>query len=691
MTLEQEEGTAANAESSAEQRPRAQPFRSLLFLSGQSEGALRDPARFGADALILDLEDGVPLDQKEGRRRLFKEAAEAGAFEGSQAYVRVNELRSARELERDLDALVTPGIAGFVLPMLQDARDIERFEELVAGLEAARSLPAKSFKFIPLLETPAAILRADEIARASERNVALGFGHADLTNITGSDDSKEALLAPRSAVALAAHAAGLAAIETPYLQLNNPRGFEVACLEAKSLGFSGMWLVHPAQVSPANKIFSPGLEEVRWAQRILDRSQGELARTSKYGRMIGLPMVSKARRIQAQATEPLTEPEEFEGLCGETPLYGADLDELRVGQVLESPHELTVDESWRTTWHSSFHTPDKLYTSAAFAGSLGFEGSPLPAALVLNLDLCMSVEPFSESCLLHLGLHRVQYLRPAYAGDTFRNFIRVDAMRNTSNGKQSVIRTTHWLVNQRDELVFSLVKMSFYPHIPGLEERAPVQDELPFIASESGSEPTLRASILQAGAAARLTGPAQRDLRSGELYLHNRVRPLGVTENLNLSTLFRNTHPVHSDYQAYAPEQVIVCGGFVMSMVIAAAARDLGQVLDEEVVHCSHINTVTPGDNIGALSYVVDVQPVGDDLEEVTVKTLGLRNMNVSVELAGVKVPLALLGTDHPKPREVEALCESLCPTLVGRIALQMTRKLLRPRSGGGAGVAGQD
>ena len=82
---------------------------------------------------------------------------------------------------------------------------------------------------------------------------------------------------------------------------------------------------------------------------------------------------------------------------------------------------------------------------------------------------------------------------------------------------------------------------------------------------------------------------------------------------------------------------------------------------------------------VDALSYGMDVQPGGDHLEEVTVKTLGLRNTNVEVELAGVKVPLALLGTDHPKPREVESICDSHCPPLRGRIALQMTRKLLRP------------
>ena len=679
MVEKQEHESARRPAAIGSQRLGANPYRSLLFLSCKGEGALEDPGRFGADILILDLEDGVPPEEKEERRRQISDATQAGAFRDLQVFVRVNELDSLKELQRDLDAFVTEGVTGFVLPMLRDEGDVVKFEKLVTAFEEARSIPPKTFKFLPLLETPAAILHAEEIALASDRNVALGFGHADLTNITGSSNSKDALLGPRSKVVLAAHSAGLFAIETPYLQLSNSRGFEAACLEAKSLGFSGMWLVHPAQVAPANRIFSPRPEEVKWARRVLSRSQGELARTSQYGRMIGLPMVSKAQRIQAQAAEAGTEAVEFEGVSGETLLHGVDLDLIRVGQVLESPHEITVDDSWRTTWHGSFHTPDRLFTSATYAEALGFEGSPLPAPLVLNLDLCMSVEPFSESCLLHLGLHEVRYLRPAYSGDTFRNFIRVEALRNTSNGRQSVIRTTHWLVNQRDEPVFSLVKMSFYPHIDGLDERERVQEELPFAVPEPGGETELRAVLSGAGDRVLPAGAVHRSLVAGRLHLHQRVRPLGVTENLYLSTLFRNTHPIHSDYQAYAPEQIIVCGGFVMSMVMAAGSRDLCQVLDEEIVHCSHINPVNPTDNIGALSYVIDVQPAGDHLEEVTLKTLGLRNTNVEVDLAGVKVPLALLGIDHPKPSEVESICDSLCPPLRGRIALQMTRKLLRP------------
>ena len=645
---------------------------------------MQDPGRLGADVVVLDLEDGVLLMHKEGARRRIAEAVQARAFAGMTVVIRLNALEHIEDLRRDLEVCGIEGITGFVLPMLETTADVERFDEMLSLCEQSRSLPAGTFKTIPLLETPAGILNAGPIARASERNIALGFGHADLMGITESSDSTEALLVPRSAVVLAARAAGLVAIETPYLQLSKLHGFERACQEAKDLGFSGMWLVHPTQVEPANRILSPGPTEIRWAERILSRSAGQITRTSPQGRMIGPPTLAKAKSILARRPSDAALLEESEGVIGNTPRYGVNLDEIRVGQVLQSPHELTIDESWRTIWQGSFHTSELLTTSAPFAERLGFRAAPLPFSLVLNLALCMSVEPFSENCLLHLGLHEVTYIRPVHAGDTLRNYIKVDELRNTSNGKQSVIKTPHWLVNQLDEPVFSLVKMSFYPRLEGLESRE--AEQAPFDpltnASEEGEDTPFRVIIAEAEAAATPPPAAHSTLEPGQLFLHQRVRPIGVTENLYLSTLFRNTHPVHSDYQVYSPRDIIVCGGFVMAMVQAAASRELRQILDEEVVHCSHVNPITPGDNIGAISHVIEVEAgPSEHLEWVTVKTLGLKNIDVATELADVAIPRELLQADPLKPSAIEAICAASCPFLTRRIALQMTRKLLRPLS----------
>ncbi len=659
-------------------------LRSWMFLASEKLTAMQDPSRFGADVLVLDLEDSVLPRHKESARQRIASAVEARTFVGMTVVIRLNALANSEDLQRDLEICCIEGISGFVLPMVDTAADVEHFEEMLSRCEESRSLPVGTFKIIPLLETPSGILHAEPIARASGRNIALGFGHADLMNITESVNSTEALLVPRGTVVLAARAAGLVAIETPYLQVSKPHGFERACQEAKDLGFSAMWLLHPTQVEPANRILSPSPTEVRWAERILSRSAGRITRISPRGEMIGPPTVAKAKGILARHPGSGAPLAGDGGVIGHTRRYGVDLGEIHVGQVLESPHELTVDESWRTIWQGSFHAAELLNTSARFAQELGFRGAPLPMSLVLNLTLCMSVEPFSENCLLHLGLHEVTYIRPVHAGDTLRNFIKVEEVRNTSNGRESVIKTTHWLVNQEDEPVFSLVKMSFYPHLMGVENREAEQRPFDPVTSApvEGEDTPLRNIIVEAEAAAVPPTAAHSVLEPGQLFLHQRVRPIGVTENLYLTTLFRNTHPVHSDYQAFQPEEIIICGGFVMAMVQAATSRELRQILDEEIVQCSHVNRVTPGNNIGAISYVIDVEAgPSEHLEWVTVKTLGLKNTDVATELAGVAIPRELLQGDPLKPSAIESLCAARCPFLTRRIALQMTRKLLRPRS----------
>ncbi|MGB1397060.1 MAG: FAS1-like dehydratase domain-containing protein, partial [Planctomycetota bacterium] len=148
------------------------------------------------------------------------------------------------------------------------------------------------------------------------------------------------------------------------------------------------------------------------------------------------------------------------------PSYGLDLNTAVPGQILESPHEVTIDESWRMQWQSVFPTSNHLYTSSEYATRCGFDSIPIPQAMLLNMTLCFSVEPFSQSCRLHLGLENARQELPVYCGDTLRSFTRIDGMANTSRGDASVIHSTHILINQRDERVFSLKKRSYYDPLP---------------------------------------------------------------------------------------------------------------------------------------------------------------------------------------------------------------------------------
>lgn len=362
---------------------------------------------------------------------------------------------------------------------------------------------------------------------------------------------------------------------------------------------------------------------------------------------------------------------------GTLPRYGLDLETAAPGQILESPYEITIDEAWRLQWQSVFPTSSRLTTSREYAASCGFDAIPVPPAMLLNMTLCFSVEPFSQSCRLHLGLEDARQEKPVAYGDTLRSFTRVDGLANTSRGDASVIHTTHILVNQRDERVFSLKKRSYYDPLPATHRETTA-------ASPPGQESLFQApptTLIDhfSGVATFPTAPSP-EWKVGSLILHPMVRPLGWSENLALSTIYRNTHPIHWDAQRYGRDGIVVCGGFVQSLIFAAADRELKQVLDDTLLHSSHVNTVAPEDRLGAISRILEVEVLSDRLERITVKTLGLKNVDVARELTDTDIPEALLTLDPRKPSEIEAICAESCPVLSNRIAMQATRSLLRPR-----------
>ena len=164
----------------------------------------------------------------------------------------------------------------------------------------------------------------------------------------------------------------------------------------------------------------------------------------------------------------------------------------------------------------------------------------------------------------------------------------------------------------------------------------------------------------------------------GEIILHPAVRPIGWSENLELTTLVRNTHPIHFDAQRHGREGIVVCGGFVQALVQGLASPEFRQVVAERLIHSFHTGTVMPEDRIGALSRVLTVRDVGQGIEEVTVSTLGLLNVDVEQELIGVHIPDALFGPDPVKPAALRALCAAQCPVLENRIALRAIRVLRR-------------
>jgi len=359
-----------------------------------------------------------------------------------------------------------------------------------------------------------------------------------------------------------------------------------------------------------------------------------------------------------------------------------DLDTVFSGQVITCPYEITIDASWITQWSSLVSMGNYIETSKLFAQEAGLKERVLPFSAMLNLTLCMAVEPFSETCLLHLGLEDVTYERPAYPGDTFQCFIHVESLRNTSDKKRSVVRSQHVLMNQHGDRVISFKRNTLFPYINNLEQRGDARDtvkenfEASFLKKLKSDKTEQLINFIKKNPTLKNRVP-NKAYSAGELIIHDAMRHIGESENLLFTTLFRNTHPIHFNYSRYPKEKIIICGGFVLAVVLGNAMKDFKQVLDQQIIHCSHINKIAPEDSMSSVSRIVKSEIV-NNRELLTIKTIGLRNVDPNTELINHKWPPELFNTEIPKPSQLEMELKTQMPELFHKVCIQVLWKAWR-------------
>lgn len=281
----------------AEVRPR----RSVLYVPGSNARALEKARALPADALILDLEDAVTPSAKEEARSLALAALRSGGFGRKELVLRVNGAGTPWGAA-DLAAAARSGAHAVLLPKVEGASEVQRAERalLEAGAPPGQALWC-------MIETPAGVLRAAEIAAASPRLACLVAGTADLTKDLRARHTPARLevLASLSLVVLAARAHGLAALDGVHLDLDDQAGFEAACRQGRDLGFDGKTLIHPRTVAAANRAFAPAPEEVALAGRVV-AAHAEAQAAGKGvvvvdGRLVEALHVEEARRVLALA------------------------------------------------------------------------------------------------------------------------------------------------------------------------------------------------------------------------------------------------------------------------------------------------------------------------------------------------------------------------------------------------------
>lgn len=287
--------------SAAASVPDPRPRRSVLYMPGANARALDKARALPADALILDLEDSVAPDAKEEARTRVAEAVAAGGYGHREVTVRVNAPGTPWHAD-DLRAAAEAGPDAVVVPKVDDPGTVTA---VVAALEAAGA-PDRTAVWA-MLETPAAVLDARRIAAASARLTVLVMGTNDLAKELRAAHvpGRAPLLAALSSALLAGRAEGRVVLDGVYNDVQDLDGFTAETRQARDLGFDGKTLIHPKQIEPCNRVFTPAAEDVDRARRILEAfdqatSQGRGVVTVD-GRMIENLHVEEARRLLALA------------------------------------------------------------------------------------------------------------------------------------------------------------------------------------------------------------------------------------------------------------------------------------------------------------------------------------------------------------------------------------------------------
>lgn len=288
------------------------PIRSFLFIPGDSEKKLAKVDGCGADAVILDLEDAVATENKPRARAMVAEFLSGRtAHRGSQIWVRVNPLDTGLA-QADLAAIVAARPDGIIQPKTDRPSDVATLSRMIDGLEGEAGLAAGGIAIIPVAtETAIAPFHLGEYATAAlPRLAGLTWGAEDLATAIGATGNRHAdgswhftFRMARSLTLLAAHAAGVQAIETLHADFRDDEGLRRSSLAARSEGFGGRLAIHPAQVPIINECFTPGSAEVDHALRVLQAFADApgAGTVGMDGKMLDIPHRKQAERIVAEA------------------------------------------------------------------------------------------------------------------------------------------------------------------------------------------------------------------------------------------------------------------------------------------------------------------------------------------------------------------------------------------------------
>ena len=282
-------------------------MRSGLFIPGDSEKKLTKGMTCGADALFIDLEDSVSLENKQSAREVTISFLHevGGGGKRPALYVRINAFDTELS-DDDLNAVMAARPNGIVLPKSKHGQDVTRLDALLRVCEAENGIVDGATKIVAIItETAIGALNAGTYRRSSKRLQAVAWGAEDLSADIGSarrheDGSyRDVFRYARVQTLLGAIAAGVEPLDTVYPDFRNDEGLAHECREGKLDGFTAKMAIHPAQVPIINEIYTPGNDKIVAAQEIVDafEAAGNPGVLGLNGQMLDRPHLRKAEKL----------------------------------------------------------------------------------------------------------------------------------------------------------------------------------------------------------------------------------------------------------------------------------------------------------------------------------------------------------------------------------------------------------
>ena len=278
------------------------PLRSLIFVPGNRSNMLEKAKDFKTDIVMVDLEDSVPPNEKFAARELASEWVDILSNHNQKVMVRVNSLDTGLTKD-EITNIISPRLYGISLGKVTSRWDIQSLDSMLVEAEGRLQIPAGTIKIIPWIETAQSIMRLDDISKASNRIIAIAFGAEDYTNDMGVQrtDMGEEVAFPRSVVAIAARAANIGALDSPFVSFKDHVNLKTDSIKARQLGYTGKFAIHPDQLEIINQTFSPSQEDIAYALAIVEgwNDAVEMGRGSfdLNGKMVDVPVVKRAQNL----------------------------------------------------------------------------------------------------------------------------------------------------------------------------------------------------------------------------------------------------------------------------------------------------------------------------------------------------------------------------------------------------------